>query len=329
MKLPRRKFLRLAAGAAALPAMSRITRAQTYPLRPITMIVPFAAGGQTDVIGRIMAERMRVSLGQPVIVENIGGAGGSIAVGRVVRAAADGYTISIGNWGAYVANGAMYALQYSLLNDVERISLVAESPLLIVSNTAVPAKDLKELIAWLKSNPDKATQGSGGAGTPAHVAGLLFQKETGTQLQHVPYRGTAPAIQDLLAGQINIMIESPAAVLPHLRTGAIKAYAVTAKSRSGAAPDVPSVDEVGMTGFYFSTWNALFAPKGTPNSIVAKLNAAAVEALADSAVRLRLTDLAQELPLRERQTPDALTAFHKAEIEKWWPIIRAANIKGE
>jgi tripartite-type tricarboxylate transporter receptor subunit TctC len=293
------------------------------------MIVPFAAGGQTDVIGRIVAERMRASLGQSVIVENVSGAGGSIALGRVARAAPDGYTISIGNWGAYVANGAMYELQYSLLNDFAAIALLAESPLLIVANKGLPAKDLKELVAWLKSNPEKATQGTGGVGTPAHIAGLLFQRETATRLQHVPYRGTAPAIQDLLAGQINVMIESPAALLPYVRTGAIKTYAVTARSRSSAAPDIPAVDESGMPGFYFSTWNALFAPKATPNSIIAKLNAAAVDALMDSTVRARLTDLAQELPPPERQTPEALAAFHKAEIEKWWPVIKSANIKGE
>jgi len=329
MKLPRRKFLRLVAGAAALPAMSEMARAQAYPSRQVTMIVPFAAGGQSDIIGRILAEWMRTPLGQPVVIENVGGAGGSIAVGRLVRAAPDGYTNSFGNWGAFVANGAMYDLPYNPLTDVEAVVLAAESPLLIVSNKSVPANNLKELIAWLKANPDKATQGTGGAGTPAHVAGLLLQKETGLNLRHVPYRGTGPAVQDLLAGQINFMIESPSALLPHVRSGAIRTYAIAAKKRSGAVPNIPSVDEAGMSGFYFSTWNGMFVPKGTPSSVIARLNAVAVEALADPVVRSRLVDLAQEIPGRERQTPEALRAFHKAEIEKWWPIIKAANIKGE
>jgi tripartite-type tricarboxylate transporter receptor subunit TctC len=330
MKLPhRRQFLRLAAGAAALPFVSRVARAQAYPARPITVIVPFAAGGQSDIIGRILTERMRAPLGQPAVIENVGGAGGSIAVGRLMRSAPDGYTTCFGNWGAFVANGAMYDLPYNLLTDVEALVLAAESPLLIVSNKSVPANNLKELLAWLKANPDKATQGTGGAGTPAHVAGLMLQKEFGVALRHVPYRGTAPAVQDLIAGQISFMIESPSALLPHVRSGAIRTYAIAAKNRSGAAPDVPSVDEVGINGFYFSTWNGMFAPKGTPGNVISRLNAAAVEALADPAVRSRLVDLAQDIPARERQTPEALRAFHRAEIEKWWPIIKAANIKGE
>jgi tripartite-type tricarboxylate transporter receptor subunit TctC len=327
--MKRRTFLQVAAGFAALPVRPRAASAQAYPTRPITVIVPFAAGGQSDIIGRILGERMRAPLGQPAIIENVGGAGGSIAIGRLVRSAPDGYTTSFGNWGAFVANGAMYELPYNLKTDIEAVVLAAESPLLIVSNKSVPANNLKELLSWLKSNPDKATQGTGGVGTPNHVAGLLLQKETGIKVQHVPYRGTGPAVQDLLAGQVNFMIESPSALLPYVRSGAVKTYAITAKSRSGPVPDIPTVDEAGMNGFYFSTWNGMFAPKGTPENVIARLNAAAVEALADPTVRSRLVDLAQDIPARERQTPEALRAFHQAEIDKWWPIIKSAGIKAE
>jgi tripartite-type tricarboxylate transporter receptor subunit TctC len=329
MQRTRRTFLQLASCAVMMTYASSIAQAQTYPSRPITMIVPFAPGGQSDIIGRILAERMRATLGQPVVIENVGGAGGSIAIGRLVRAAPDGYTLCFGNWGAFVANGAMYDLTYNLANDVEAVALAAESPLLFVSNKSVPATNLRELIGWIKANPEKATQGSGGAGTPAHVAGLLLQREAGLRLQHVPYRGTGPAVQDLVAGQINMMVESPSALVGQVRTGAIRAYAITARSRSAALPDIPTFDEAGMSGFYFGTWNGLFAPKGTPAAVIAKLNAAVMEALGDTAVRSRLIELVQDIPATERQTPEALRTFHKAEIEKWWPIIKAANIKGE
>jgi tripartite-type tricarboxylate transporter receptor subunit TctC len=329
MKLPRRQFLYLAAGAAALPAVSRVVWAQTYPSRPITIVVPFAPGGPTDTIGRIMAERMRGSLGQPVIIENVGGAGGSIGVGRAARAAPDGYTISIGNLSSHVFNGAVYALAYDLLNDFEPASLLASQPLLIVAKKATPAKDLKELIAWLRANPGKASQGTPGAGTAAHVAGVFFQQETGTRFGFVPYRGTGPAMQDLVAGQIDMMIDTPTNSMSHVRAGTIKAYAVTAKSRAAVAPDIPTVDEAGLPGFHMSFWQAFWVPKGTPKNVIAKLNAAVVDALADPAMRERLADLGQEIPPREQQTPEALGAFHKAEIEKWWPIVKAANIKAE
>jgi len=303
--------------------------AQTYPSRPITMVVPYPPGGSTDVIGRLLVERMRASLGQPIIIESVAGANGSIGVGRIARAAPDGYTLVLGQWNTLVANGALYALQYDLLNDFEPIALLTQSPLLVTAKKTMPAKDLKEFIAWLKANPNKATQGIPGAGSAAHVAGVFFQKETGTLFQFVPYRGGAPATQDLVAGHIDLTMGVATDALPHVLTGTIKAYAVTAKSRLAAAPGIPTVDEAGSPGFYLSQWYGLWAPKGTPNNVVGKLNSAVVEALADSAVRSRLFDLGQEIFPREQQTPEALHAFQKAEIQKWWPIIKAANIKGE
>jgi tripartite-type tricarboxylate transporter receptor subunit TctC len=302
-------------------------QAQSYPSRPITLVVPFPAGGSTDAVGRIVAERMRASLGQPIIIENVGGAGGSIGVGRVARAAPDGYTLDIGQWDTHVANGATYPLSYDVLKDFEPVAPISSNPLLILARKSMPADDLKGLIAWLKANPDKASQAIPTAGS--HVAGILFQKATGTRFAFVPYRGGAPAMQDLVAGQIDMMIIQGAVALPQVRGGAIKAYAVTANSRFAAAPAIPTVDEAGLPDLHISGWFALFAPKGTPKSIVARLNAAVVEALAEPTVRVRLADLGQEIPPPDRQTPEALAAFHKAEVEKWWPIIKAANIKGE
>jgi len=329
MKLPRRKFLRLAAGAAALPAVSRIAGAQTYPSRPITIVVPFVPGGATDVIARMMADRMRISLGQPIIVENVSGAGGTIGVGRVARAVPDGYTLSIGHWSTHVVNGAIYPLQFDVLNDFDPILLITSNSYLVLARKTMPATNLKELIAWMKANPDKVSAGTAGAGSPQHVGGIFFQNATGTRFQFVPYRGGAPMTQDLIAGQIDITIDDPTNSMTQLRAGAIKAYALTAKSRLAALPDIPTVDEAGLPGFYYSRWHALWAPKGTPKDVITKLNSAAVDALSDAGVRARLADLAQEVYPREQQTPEALGAFHRAEIEKWWPIIKAANIKGE
>jgi tripartite-type tricarboxylate transporter receptor subunit TctC len=330
VKLPRRQFLHLAAGAAVLPVVPRFARAQTYPTRPITMVVPFAAGGATDVIGRIMAERMKSSLGQPVIVENVTGALGTIAVARVARAAPDGYTLSLGNNSSHVMPGATYALQYDLLNDFEPVALISASPYVLVAKKTIPASDLKGLIAWLKANPDKATQAHAGTGGTAHAAGIFFQRETGTRFQFVPYRGgAAPAIQDLMAGHIDMAITDPVAAMPQVRAGTIKAYGVTTSTRLLSAPDIPTLDEAGLPGFDLSLWQGLWVPKGTPNDIIAKLNTAAVEALADPGVQQRLTALGVGIIPRDRQTPEALAAFQKAEIEKWWPIIKAAGIKAE
>jgi tripartite-type tricarboxylate transporter receptor subunit TctC len=314
--------------AANLQAIGGAT-AQVYPSRPITMVVPFAAGGPIDTIGRIMAEGMRVSLGQPVIVENVAGASGSIGVGRVARAAPDGYTIVVGFWGTHVLNGAIYTLQYDVLSDFEPISLNASNVQVIVAKKAMPANDLKGLIAWLKANPDTASAGTAGPGSPQHVGGVFFQNATGTRFRFVPYRGGVPAMQDLVAGQIDLIISDQTTSLPQVRSGNIKAYAVTGKGRLAAAPDIPTVDEAGLPGFYFSVWNALWAPKNTPKNVISKLNAAAVDALAEPAVRQRLADLGQQIVPREEQTPAALGAYHKAEIEKWWPIIKAAGIKAE
>jgi tripartite-type tricarboxylate transporter receptor subunit TctC len=329
MKLPRRQFLHLAAGAGVLPALLRVARAQTYPSRPITMVVPYPAGGGTDVIGRAIAERMRVSLGQPVVIENVTGAGGSIGVGRVARATGDGYTITLGTWSTFVANGIAYALPYSLLKDLEPIALIATQPHLIVAKKVMPANDLKGLITWLKANPGKASAGTNGVGSAQHVAGIYFQNETDTRFAFVPYRGGASALQDLVGGQIDLMFAAAADAVEQARTDSIKAYAVTGKSRLAAAPDIPTVDEAGLPGFYFSNWFAVFASKGTPKEAIDKLNSAVVGALADPAVRQRIADLGSESFPREQQTPEALAALHKAEIEKWWPIIKAANINGE
>jgi tripartite-type tricarboxylate transporter receptor subunit TctC len=322
------KLLSITTVAATL--MSALNaQAQNFPSKPITIIVPFAAGGPTDVIARVVGESLRGTLGQTVIIENVTGGAGSIGVGRVVRAAPDGYTIGIGHWGTHVVNGATYTLQYDLLKDLAPVAMLASTPSLIVSKSTVPAKDLKELIAWLKANPGKAAQGSGGAGSAAHIHGVFLQQRTGTQFQHVPYRGAAPAMRDLIAGQIDLMIDQVPNSLPHARAGKIKAYAVTSKTRLDAGPDIPTVDEAGLPGFHTSVWHALWAPKATPGNVIAALNAAVADALADPKVRQRLVELSQDIPPRAEQTPEALGAFQKAEIEKWWPVIKAANIKGD
>jgi tripartite-type tricarboxylate transporter receptor subunit TctC len=325
---PPRRYV-LAASVAALLVVAPEAIAQTYPSRPVTMIVPASAGGPTDAIARVLSERMTANLGGTVLVDNVAGAGGSIGVGKVARSAPDGYTLGIGQWSHYVLNGATYALQYDLLADFAPVAMIVTGPLLLVSRKDLPANDLKGLIAWLKANPDKATAGTGGVGSPPHISGIFFQKMTGTQFQFVPYRGTAPAMRDLLAGQIDIMIDQASNVLPQLRGGTIKAFAVTAKERLPSAPDVPTVDEAGLPGLYVSVWHGLWAPKGTPAEIIAKLNGAVVKSLGEQGTKEKLAALGQDIPPPDQLTPQALGAFQKAEIEKWWPIVKDAGIKAE
>jgi len=321
-------FAALMAATLAL-VTSHPAPAQTFPSRPITIVVPFAAGGPIDTLARVMAERMRSPLGQPVIIENVTGAAGSIGAGRVARAAPDGYTVVAGFWGTHVVNGATQALAYDVLNDFEPILQMSNNVQVIVGRKTLPADNLQALIAWLKANPDVAAAGTAGGGSPQHVDGAFFQNATGTRFRFVPYRGGAPAMQDLVARQIDLIFADQTTSLPQVRSGNIKAFAVTGKRRLAAAPDIPTVDEAGLPGFYCSVWNALFAPKGTPRDIIARLNAAAVDALAEPEVRQRLADLGQQIVPRDEQTPEALAAFHKAEIAKWWPIIRAAGIRAE
>jgi tripartite-type tricarboxylate transporter receptor subunit TctC len=293
------------------------------------MAMPFAAGGPGDVLARVLAEGMRQSLGQNVLVENVTGAAGSIGTGVVARAAPDGYSLILGNWTTHVVNAVAYALPYDVVKDFEPISLVATQPVVVTARSTFPANNLQELIAWLKANPDKATSGNAGIGSATHVASIFFQQQTGTRFQLVPYRGGAPALADLLAGHIDMMFDLATNALPQIRSGKVKAYAVTARSRIGAAPDIPTADESGVPALHFAVWNGLWAPRNTPKPIVDKLNAAVVAALADDKLRARLTDLGIEIAPRDEQNPQALANFQKAEIAKWWPIIKAAGIKAE
>jgi tripartite-type tricarboxylate transporter receptor subunit TctC len=323
----RRQFLHLALGAAALPAASRIAWSQAFPSRPVTIVVPFAAGGPADALARIVGDRMRLALGRQVVIENVAGAGGSVGVGRVVRSPPDGYTVGIGHWSTHVINGAIYDLPYDLVRDLEPVAQLPATAQLIVSKKTIPARDLKEFIAWLKSN--EVTAGTAGPGSASHVSEVFFQNLTGTRFTFVPYRGTGPAMNDLIAGQIDLIVDQASNSLPQVNAGTIKAYAVTAKARLASAPDIPTADEAGLPGFYTSVWYGLWVPKGTPRDVIAKLNAAAVDAMADPGVRTRMATLGLDIPPREQQTPEALGALQKAEIEKWWPIVKAAGIKGE
>jgi len=301
--------------------------AQNYPSHPITVVVPFSAGGPSDAMMRILGERMKVSLGEAILVENTTGAGGSIGVGRAVHSPPDGYTVSFGHLGTHVANGAIYKLNYDLVADLEPVVLLPSNPMVLVSKNAVPAKTLKELIDWLKSRPQPPTAGTAGAGSGSHIAGLGFEAATGLKLQYVPYRGTSPAMNDLVAGQIDVIVDQLSNSMNQIRAGTIRAYAVTDTKRSEQAPDIPTVDEAGLPGFHMTLWSGLWAPKSTPKEIIARLNAAALDALKDEATRKQLENLGLQMPPADKSTPEALGEWQKAEIAKWWPIIKAANVK--
>lgn len=320
----------LAAALAAFSGPATQALAQAYPSRPISIVVPFPPGGQVDTLARILLEKMRTSLGQPIIIENIGGASGSIGTARVARAAPDGYTLSMGNWTSHVGGPAIFPVQFDILKDLEPVALLPSAPTVIVGRSTLPAGNLRELIDWIKANPNKATAATVGAGSPGHVSGIYFQNQTGTSIQFVPYRGGGPANQDLLAGQVDMRIGAEASqMLPHVRGGKAKAYAVMAKTRWSVAPDIPTIDEAGVPGVHISVWTGLWAPKGTPRAIVERLNVTMTEALADETVRKRIAEIGSEIPGRDQQSPEALAAFHKAETDKWWAIIKAAGIKPE
>ncbi len=317
----------LAALSAMLAFGGGMAQAENFPSHPITVIVPFAAGGPSDAMMRILGERMKTTLGEAILVENVTGAGGSIGVGRAVRSPPDGYTLSFGHLGTHVANGAVYKLGYDLVADLEPVVLLPSNPMIIVSKNAVPAKSLSELLAWLRSLTTPAAAGTAGAGSGSHIAGLYFESVTGIKLQYVPYRGTAPAMNDLVAGQIDLIVDQTSNSINQVRAGTIRAYAVTDDKRVDQAPDIPTTDEAGLPGFHMTLWSGLWVPKGTPKEIVTKLNAAAVDALNDPAVRKQLENLGLQMPPSDQLTPDALGAWQKAEIAKWWPMIKAANVK--
>jgi tripartite-type tricarboxylate transporter receptor subunit TctC len=315
------------AALAALLVSGGDALAAGFPTHPITMVVPFSAGGPTDAMARILVERMRVTLGQNILIENVTGAAGSLGVGRVVRAAPDGYTISIGHLGTHVANGAIYKLGYDLLTDLAPVVLLPSNPMVIVSTNSVPAKTLPELLAWLKAKPTPPTAGTAGAGSGSHIAGLYFENVTGIKLQYVPYRGTAPALTDLVAGQIDIIVDQTSNSISQIRAKTIRAYAVTADKRVESAPEIPTTDEEGLKGFHMTLWSGLWVPKDTPKDVVAKLNAAAVEAMNDPGVREKFENLGLEMPAQDQLAPEALGTWQKSEIAKWWPMIKAANVK--
>jgi tripartite-type tricarboxylate transporter receptor subunit TctC len=318
---------RLVLALFAALALATPASAQNFPSRPITIVVPFSAGGPSDAMARILAERMKVTLGEAVLVENVTGAGGSIGVGRAVKSPADGYTISFGHLGTHVANGAIYKLGYDLVADLDPVVLLPSNPMIIVSKNAVPAKTLKEFLDWLKSRPQPAAAGTAGAGSGSHVAGLAFEAATGIKLQYVPYRGTGPAMNDLVAGQIDLIVDQTSNSIQQVRAGNIRAYAIVDSKRVESAPDIPTTDEAGLPGFHMTLWSGMWVPKGTPKDVIAKLNAAAVEAMNDPAVRKQFENLGLQMPPKDKLTPEALGEWQKAEIAKWWPIIKAANVR--
>jgi tripartite-type tricarboxylate transporter receptor subunit TctC len=321
-------MLRIVVSAAlvAIAAIAGVHAQQAFPSRSVTLIVPFPPGGSTDAIARIMADRMRTILGQTVVIENVGGAGGSIAVGRVARAQPDGYTIDIGQWDTHVGS-IIYKLNYDLQKDFDPIGLLSINPQLMVAKKALPANNLKELVAWMKANPGKITFVNQNAA--AQVTGLLFEQATGQKVQFIPYRGAGPAMTDLISGQVDLLVVQAAVTLPQVRAGTVKVLANLSPKRSAAIPDIPTSDESGVPGLYMSGWFGFFGPRGLPKDVLARLNSAMVATLAEPAVRKRFGELGLDVASREQQTPQGLAAFQAAEIKKWWPIIKAANIKGD
>src|SRR5712671_801135 len=315
------------AASIALMSFGGNAFAENFPSHPITIVVPFSAGGPSDAMMRILAERMKTTLGEAILIENVTGAGGSLGVGRTVRSAPDGYTIGFGHLGTNVANGAIYKLGYDLVADLEPVVLLPSNPMIIVSKNAVPAKSLKELLAWLKARPAPAAAGTAGAGSGSHIAGLYFENVTGIKLQYVPYRGTAPAMNDLVAGQIDLIVDQTSNSIGQVRAGTIRGYAVTDSKRAESATDIPTADEAGLPGFHMTLWSGIWVPKGTPKEIIAKLNAATVDALNDPGVRKQLENIGLQMPPKDQLTPQALGDWQKAEIAKWWPMIKAANVR--
>jgi len=329
LHLRRRGFLHLAAGALALPTLPRLSVADSYPSRRITMVVPFAPGALSDIIARVMGEGMGAALGQTIVIDNASGADGTIGSGRVAHAVPDGYTLVCANWNTSVTNPAIYKLDYDVVKDFEPVVLLPAAPMVLLAKKDNPATNLKEFIAWLKANPDKASFGTAGAGSPPDLLGRLLRRDTGTQFNLIAYRGAAPAMQDVIAGHIDAVFITIAAAQPQVRAGNVKALGMTTHERIKIAPEIPTMDEAGLRGFYFALWAAIFAPRGTPKDIIDKLNAAAVKTLADPSVRAKLEAQGFEIPPPEQQTPAALAAYQKAEIEKWWPVVKAAGIKPE
>jgi tripartite-type tricarboxylate transporter receptor subunit TctC len=325
-RLSRAVFLLVAATAVSVLPITE-GRAQVFPSRPVTIVVPFAAGGPTDVVARIVGERMAASLGQAVIIENVTGADGVLGVGRVVRAPADGYTVSIGMVGTHVLNGAAYTLPYDLIKDLAPVALISSNPYVLIAKKSVPAKNLDELIGWIKANPGKTSIAV--ASMTQRVSAAYFQKMIGANLLFVPYRGAGPALQDMLAGQVDLMFDQPTNFLAQVKAGNAKAFAVAADAHLEAAPEIPTTDEAGLNGLYILSWNGAWVPKGTPPAIIAKLNAAIIEALATPALQARFAELGTDVPPLDHQSPEWLAEFQRDEIEKWWPIVKAANIRGE
>lgn len=325
----RRQVISLATGAIAASSISRSAPAESFPSRPITLVVPFAAGALNDIIARVLGDGFRTLLGQPGIVENVTGADGTIATSRVARAAPDGYTLIVGSWNTHVANSLIYSVQYDVVRDFEPVALLPDAPMLLIAKRTEPANDLKAFIAWLKANPEKASVGTAGVGSAPHMLALLFRKQTGTQFRLIPYRGAAPAMQDVIAGQIDATFITTGPSLPHVLSGSIKAFGVTAEQRVPAAPQIPTMEEAGLPRFNFTYWAGLFAPRGTPSDIIAKLSSAVAATFNDPKIRQKLAGQGFEVPPSDKLTPQALKILQKNEIGKWWPIIEEYGIKAE